>query len=239
MREAYPSAADRSRSGAGRVECAPMKFGLLPSFLGLTIPPVLRLLCWTWSVRILNRKVLEEIMNPGRPLFAAAWHQIFLPGIAFFKDRHPVAMASQSRDGEMIAKVCRRLGFRLVRGSSSKGGSSALGEMIRAVSAGAQGALTVDGPKGPPQEPKIGIIVAARETGAPIIPIAGKARHGFHLNNWDRTLVPYPFSPLVFCLGEPLYVPRGATARECETYRVKLREALMEAGEKAQSAIRR
>ncbi|MBW1692690.1 MAG: DUF374 domain-containing protein [Deltaproteobacteria bacterium] len=54
----------------------------------------------------------------------------FFLGLTFFATRRPVSIIiSQSRDGELIAKIAHLLGWYAVRGSSSRGGTKALYEI--------------------------------------------------------------------------------------------------------------
>ena len=202
------------------------------------LPLLLRLLARTWSFRVLNRQVLENVVDPGRPVVVATWHQMILPGVAFFRDRGAVIMISRSRDGELISRVSHRLGFRSVRGSSSRGGSEALLELIDDLRGGGQAAMMVDGPRGPAREPKAGIVVAAARSGAPIVPLGCRARPGWLARNWDRTLVPFPFASIVLSCGEPFQVPADAGPEELERYRVRLREGLLAAEERAERFLR-
>jgi hypothetical protein len=81
-------------------------------------------------------------------------------------------LISRHRDGEIIARIVARFGHRAVRGSSTRGGASALRDLIRLGRAGADLVVTPDGPKGPRQEAKLGVIQLARATGLPIVPLA-------------------------------------------------------------------
>lgn len=218
----------------------PRKDGLrwFEALLAALAPLLLRLLARTWSFRVLHRRVLDEIIDPGRPVLIATWHQMILPGVAFFRDRRGVIMVSRSRDGELIARVNLRMGFRNVRGSSSRGGAEALLELIDAVRSGGQAALMVDGPRGPAREPKAGIVAAASRSGAPVVPLGCRARPGWLARNWDRTLVPLPFATIVLSFGEPFQVPPGAGPEELERCRVKLREGLLAAEERAERFLR-
>jgi lysophospholipid acyltransferase (LPLAT)-like uncharacterized protein len=83
---------------------------------------------------------------------------------------------SQSKDGEYIARVFEWYGLDAVRGSSTRGGASALRQMIRIARAGRNLVFTPDGPKGPPRVVKDGVVLAARATGLPILPIAFAAK---------------------------------------------------------------
>ena len=44
--------------------------------------------------------------------------------------------------------------------------------------------------------------------------------------SWDRFLVPYPFGRGLYCWGDPIWVPREATAAELDVKRRELEAAL-------------
>jgi hypothetical protein len=91
--------------------------------------------------------------------------------------RRPIAvMSSKSRDGEYIARVFDWYDVECVRGSSSRGGSSALRTLIRLAREGKNIVFTPDGPRGPYRVAKDGVIGAARATGLPILPVAFAAK---------------------------------------------------------------
>jgi lysophospholipid acyltransferase (LPLAT)-like uncharacterized protein len=123
-----------------------------------------------------------------------------------------VTMASRSKDGEIIAGWLERNGYRVVRGSSSRGGSEALREMVRQVRAGRAAALTVDGPQGPPRQVQPGIVQLARLTGGWILPITSSSARPRFLASWDRYLLPRPFSRNVVVYGEPFPIPAEESA---------------------------
>lgn len=198
------------------------------------LPLLLRLLGRTWNFRVLNRAVLRERVGSGRPVLVACWHQMIFPGAVFFRDLRAVIMVSRSRDGELIARVISRLGFRSVRGSSSRGGGEALHEMVELVRGGAQAAVMVDGPRGPAREPKAGIVVAAARTGAPLVPMGCRARPALFGRNWDRTMIPLPFSTIVLSFGEPVEVAADASSEAIDAARERLRTSLLEAEARAE-----
>lgn len=200
-------------------------------------PPLLRLLGRTWSVRVLNRRVLRDCIDSGRPVLVATWHQMIIPGVVFFRDRRAVILVSRSRDGDLIARINIRMGFRNVRGSSSRSGVAGLHALIGLVRAGAQAALMVDGPRGPAQEPKSGCVAAARLAGVPLVPLACRARWAVRARNWDRTLLPLPFARIVLSFGDPIHVPADETPEACERARLRIRDELVRAGEAADRAL--
>ncbi len=211
--------------------------GILVSFVAGVVPLAIRLLSRTWSFRVVNRPGFEEYVRGRRPVVAALWHQMVIPGVSFFRDRGVTVLVSRSRDGELIARVACRLGFRAVRGSSSRGGSEALHELIGLLRGGGQAAITVDGPRGPAREPKMGCVAAARNAGVPILPIGCRARRAVHARSWDRTLIPLPFARIAIAFGEPIRVPDGSAEGEVERFRERVREAIDRAEDAAALAL--
>src|SRR5713101_5014300 len=104
------------------------------------------------------------------PILFALWHGRMFLSIQAHRQEGIVTMASRSKDGEIIAGWLESNGYSVVRGSSTRGGSQALREMVRRVRSGRAGALTVDGPTGPPRIVQPGIVQLARLTGAWILP---------------------------------------------------------------------
>jgi lysophospholipid acyltransferase (LPLAT)-like uncharacterized protein len=91
--------------------------------------------------------------------------------------RKPIAvMSSRSKDGDYAVGVYAMYGVETARGSSTRGGGSALREFLRMARNGRNIVFTPDGPKGPPRIAKDGIVYAARLTGLPIVPIAFAAK---------------------------------------------------------------
>jgi len=106
----------------------------------------------------------------------AFWHEHLLL-MLHSRYRRPISVIiSQSRDGEMIARVFDWYGVGSTRGSSTRGGTAALRELIRDSRQGKNIVFTPDGPKGPRRVLKEGVIGAARVTGLPIVPVAFAAK---------------------------------------------------------------
>lgn len=166
-----------------------------------------------------GREALEEARrDPGRYILAF-WHSRFvMMPYAYPGDRITV-MSSTSRDSELLARVLVRFGLDLSKGSSTRGGASALRDVVRKVRGGYDVGFTPDGPKGPRRRAKPGVVSAARLTGLPIIPVAFSCSRGRRLGSWDRTLLPIPFSKGLFLYGRPVVVPREADSREEERLR--------------------
>ena len=87
-------------------------------------------------------------------------------------------------------------------------------------------ALTADVPKVARMVGR-GIIMLAKFTGRPIVPVAMTTSRRFELNNWDRSTINLPFSRVPpECMGELIRVPSDADDQQIEMARVKLQEQL-------------
>ena len=201
-------------------------YGLIP--LGYYI-----LRCYLFLVRI--RVVGEEIAlgclsDHGR-LVIAVWHQRLLAAVAYvikFRNFEPIIMISRSKDGELATRMARRFGLVPIRGSSSRGGTSALLAITEALKSRPAAIHIVDGPKGPKGIVKPGLISMARLSGAVILPVIISAKKAWIVNSWDRFLIPKPFSDVIIEWGQPFVVPRDADPAAYETIRQKIETYLME-----------
>jgi lysophospholipid acyltransferase (LPLAT)-like uncharacterized protein len=148
------------------------------------------------------------------PVIFMVWHGRLLPLTYLHRAEGLVALISRSADGEVIARVVEHWGYQVVRGSSSRGGTVALRELVRHARAGRSLAITPDGPRGPRQKMKPGALLAAQLTGAPLIPSAAGTARAWWFEGWDRFLVPKPFARIHVAYGAPVVVPRDADAAE-------------------------
>lgn len=174
-------------------------------YIGLLI---VKVISSTYTIRIVGTEIEKNVLKKKQVPIYASWHQRFFPGITLFAARKPIAiMISQSRDGELISKIVNRLGWRPVRGSSSRGGRDALREIKTLVHKGYKVGHIVDGPRGPLGIVKPGLLLIAQISGAPIIPTITSAERKWVFNSWDRFVIPKPFSRVIFRFGDEIYVP--------------------------------
>lgn len=197
-------------------------FDLIVRAVPALAPPVVRALFSTCRVRIRNRRIWSEYIVARRAFVGMTWHQNFPFVLDHFRRRKIVVLVSRSRDGEIVARTLHRLGYRTARGSSSAGGPEALREVVRWIRDGWGAAFIADGPRGPARQSKIGPVIAARESGTPIIPFACHAPSAWRMRNWDGTVIPRPFSTIAVAYGDPIPVPPGASREECEAMRSAL-----------------
>ncbi|TAN63554.1 MAG: DUF374 domain-containing protein [Magnetospirillum sp.] len=136
-------------------------------------------------------------------------------------------LASQHRDGQLIARTVAHLGIDSIAGSTSRGAASAVRAIIKKIKEGGCVGITPDGPRGPRMRSSDGVINIARLSGVPILPVTYSAAPGSFLSTWDRFLVPQPFGKgILFIWGEPIEVPRDADAEQVAQLNLLLEERL-------------
>lgn len=141
------------------------------------------------------------------PAIYPFWHRGVFPAVYWFRNRNIAVMTSRSFDGEYIARIIEKFGFRAVRGSSSRGAVAALIGMKRELEQGRAVAFTIDGPRGPRFIAKPGPVLLARKTGQRIIPLHLQPARHWTLKSWDAFMIPKPFSRVLVTMGHPIHVP--------------------------------
>jgi lysophospholipid acyltransferase (LPLAT)-like uncharacterized protein len=134
-------------------------------------------------------------------------------GNSWPKPPHPLTlMVSNSKDGEFTNRACGMMGLHIIRGSAptqgkgkteGKRGFEAAREAMQVMSKGAGLMLTIDGPKGPPEEVSVGAVKLAQQMGAPILCL-GLSAAGKRLNTWDRLLFPGLFARGALVVAPPI-----------------------------------
>ena len=191
---------------------------------------VLRLLRRSLRVRHHGREHPEAYWARREGIIVAFWHGQLLMMPFVYPGRRTAILISQHRDGEYIARVAVRLGFRVVRGSATRGGPRAFRELMAALRDGWNVAITPDGPRGPRRQVKTGVLELARRTGMAILPVAfAAARARVLRRSWDGFFVPLPGSRAAYVWGEPLRVPPDADrpgVAECQRLLAERLDAL-------------
>ena len=198
--------------------------------LGRRIAPpagchVLRLLAATVRLKR-EEKTVEPLLAAGAPLIYIVWHSRLLLLPYLYRARGLWVLVSRSEDGAMVTDLVRRFGFVTVRGSSSRGGVGGLLSLARAIRRGHSVVVVPDGPRGPREVLKPGVVSLARLTGAHVVPGALGASSEWRARSWDEFRIPKPFSRCVLRLGEPISVPRDLDGAGEETARKEIEAAL-------------
>ncbi|MFN2578050.1 MAG: lysophospholipid acyltransferase family protein [Pyrinomonadaceae bacterium] len=155
------------------------------------------------------------------------WHNRVFLSTYFWQRRGIVVMTSRSFDGEYIARFIQRFGYGAARGSSTRGATGAVVEMVRLMRAGCPTAFTIDGPKGPRYEAKMGSVLLAKKTGFPILPFTIAANRIWEVTqSWDQFQIPKPFARACVFIATPIYVAPDADDKALEAARAVLQSAL-------------
>ena len=154
------------------------------------------------------------------------WHDRVFLATYFFRRRGIVVMTSQSFDGEYIARFIQRLGYGAARGSSTRGATGAVIEMVRLMRAGCPTGFMIDGPRGPRYEAKMGSVLLAKKTGFPILPFTITPKTFWEAKSWDRTQIPKPFTHAQLIIAPPISVAPDADAAELAAKRNELQQTL-------------
>jgi lysophospholipid acyltransferase (LPLAT)-like uncharacterized protein len=173
----------------------------------------------------------------GRYLYAF-WHENILIPAGYYGRSDVHALVSKHADGELISQACRRLGFRLVRGSSTRDYVEAVRAMMR-VARTAHLAVTPDGPRGPRRRVQPGVVYLAARTGLPIVPMGFAYRWAWRLPSWDRFVLPCPGGEAVLVTMAPIHVPPDLRREQIEVHRLRVEEALRQADEAAEQMVQR
>lgn len=167
------------------------------------------------------------ILTSGRPFIGAFWHGRMLMMPTMWRRRMPISMlVSEHADGRLISRVIARFGIDTIAGSSSNGGAAAVRAMVKALKDGDPVVVTPDGPRGPRMRASAGLIVTARLSGAPIVPVTYSTTRGRMLESWDRFLIALPFGRGVFIYGQPVEVPPDADGAALERVRLEVEAQL-------------
>ena len=157
----------------------------------------------------------EAATKRGQGLIYTFWHREIFSVLWFWRKRGIVVMTSRSFDGEYIARIIQRHGCGAARGSSTRGGSPALAEMIECLRKGRDAAFTIDGPRGPRYVAKSGAVMLSKATGAAILCFHVALRRAYVFRRtWDLTQFPHPFSRAAMFIAPPIVVPPQASEEE-------------------------
>lgn len=173
----------------------------------------IRLVYATSRWQVINGGHAQSQWDQGKPFILAFWHGRILLMPYCWRRTQPINMLiSQHRDGQIIAQTVSHFGIATVAGSSSKGGSAALRQMLKSLKNGECVGITPDGPRGPRMRASEGIAQVARMAGVPVIPCGFSTVRRKVLGSWDRFIVAWPFTRGVFVWGDPLVFPQGGDA---------------------------
>jgi len=178
-----------------------------------------------WECLDINNKNL--IFNSKKPYIFCCWHNKLFLG-PHFLPKHLVhnALISRHSDAMVTVILLKLLKINIIFGSSMKGGTKAFLKMVKSIRNGESVAITPDGPKGPREKVKDGIIKLAQVTGAPIIPLVWFSNKHKKLDSWDKFVIPYPFSKGNYIFGKAIFIERKLSGNELKQNKQKIENIL-------------
>lgn len=168
---------------------------------------IINLLCKTYRLNIINEKSVAELREKGENFILAFWHGTMLVPWYKHRDMRMLGLISQSKDGEILARILRKWNYTVTRGSSSKGGDVSLGVMVDFAKFEGSVCITPDGPRGPRQELKAGAVIAAKKSGTPLVLLGVGYQSKFVLKSWDKFEIPKPFTKVNLVYSERIKIP--------------------------------
>lgn len=168
-------------------------------------------------LRLIKATLRFEVKNHPdcEPVVYAFWHRNLMYCTLLRAGDAVAVMVSASKDGELIAGPVGKLGYTLVRGSSSRQGSQALKGMLRYAKTHSL-AITPDGPRGPVGTIHPGLFQIALLAKIPIVAVACDADREWLFNSWDKFRFPKPFARVKVEYSDPIYVKSKADIPEAE-----------------------
>ncbi len=175
------------------------------------------LLCKSLRINVEAPEKTKKILTSNQQIVIAFWHGVMLVPWYLHGGKNFGALVSKSKDGELLTKVLTKWNYKVIRGSSHKGGKEALENILNLIDENYSVAITPDGPTGPPNKMKAGAVVAAKKTGIPLILLGVHYNNAKKLNSWDSFRIPKPFSKVCVVYSEPVFIDAGLTYDETST----------------------
>jgi lysophospholipid acyltransferase (LPLAT)-like uncharacterized protein len=186
-----------------------MRFPVPPAVVRVCATPLLNALCRSWRYRTHGEERWLRAVADPKPYIFVLWHEAILPLLWRHQHKGIAIVVSQGREGRYVGDYASGLGYRLLSGSSSRGGPRALLGAVRTLEDGHPVAITPDGPKGPRRELKPGVVQAAQRAGALVVPLHAIAHPVWQAGSWDRMVIPKPRADVLVGYGEPFRVGPG------------------------------
>ncbi len=196
-------------------------------------PLVLRSLARTWKTTLIDEHNFIGGRGEGGGSIVALWHGRMLLGLPQHALHDWHVLVSPSRDGDISESLLQRFRYKVIRGSSSRGGARALREMVGVLRTGALLIITPDGPRGPRHAMNPGLAWLARATGYPVVPVGFGVDRAWRMKSWDRFTIPRPWAHITITFGEPVHIARAADEATLENATVQIKERMLASERKA------
>ena len=195
--------------------------------LGFAMERGMRLLARTLDFQVTHYDSTTDPALPGYagPCIYAFWHEyLFFPTITW-GHCDVTALASRHRDAAVVSCASELLGFDIVRGSTARGGATALRKLARS-GAILSVAMASDGPRGPRRQMAPGAIFLASQLKSPVIPVGFGYERPWRVSSWDRFAIPRPGSRVRGIMGPRIEVPSEITREQLGFYCRRVNNAI-------------
>ena len=186
----------------------------------------------SWS--FINKKYVENLWKKNEAFILCFWHgRLLMMPLSWNKKKKINVLISTHSDGQLLSKTVKHFNIETITGSSSKGGSEAIRNIIKSLKSGISIGMTPDGPRGPRMKVNSAIIKIASLTGHKIVPLSYSVKKKFFLNSWDKFLVALPFGKGCFIWGKPIKVKKNISTNEDLKLSKRLENNLLKLTKKA------
>lgn len=150
----------------------------------------------------------REHLSPDENYIFVFWHRYFPCYFsAFFQYKKHAWMVHPLLYMFHMWVLVRLLGVqKVIPGSTGNDGYKAARELIEALKGGYSTMICPDGPSGPPQVLKKGVLQIAVKSQVQIVPLHFTPKPSFWIRSWDKKLFPIPFGHLEIRIGQPIKV---------------------------------
>ena len=156
---------------------------------------------------IKGENLLLDLIKEGKPIMICVWHgRLLFPSWYIRNHTSLHIVSSRHPDSEVLGRILIKWGYKLIKGSTNKGGSQVIRKISEIFNNGGIIAVTNDGPKGPLQIAKSGSASLAIKKNVKIISITGSATKYWQAKSWDNFMLPKPFGKIQIIISQPLKI---------------------------------
>jgi lysophospholipid acyltransferase (LPLAT)-like uncharacterized protein len=154
------------------------------------------------------------------------WHEYILFPLYLRGHCNLAMLLSRHRDAEVLSHAAYHLGFDFVRGSTNRGGVTAIRGLL-AKSQNMHLTITPDGPRGPRRHLAPGCVYLASKLGMPLVVMGyGYDRPWRVRSAWDQFAIPRPHSRARAIPSGEIFVPPNLDRQGLEHFRLKIERLL-------------
>ena len=200
----------------------------------------IKLVAQTTKWSFINKKYIKNLWKKNEPFILCFWHgRLLMMPLSWKNEKKINVLISAHSDGQLLSRTVKHFNIETITGSSSKGGSEAIRNIIKSLKSGISVGMTPDGPRGPRMKVNSAIIKIASLTGCKILPLSYSVKRKKFLNSWDRFLLAYPFNKGCFIWGKPIKIKKKININEDLILSKNLEKILIKLTEDADKFVKK